>query len=63
MAGKLSGSQAIEQPASALRTRQGPSADDWERLRPIIRQLYIVEDGLLKDVISTMARVYGHKAS
>lgn len=42
---------------------QGPTADSWERLRPIIRTLYIDEDRTLRDVMSIMAGVYGHKAT
>ena len=47
----------------ASTTRQGPSAEDWEHLRPIIRGLYIDEDRTLKDVMSIMANEHDHKAS
>lgn len=48
---------------SALQTTHGPSADDWERLRPVIRRLYIDEGHTLKDVMNIMADKYGHKAT
>lgn len=44
-------------------TKQGPSADDWERLRPIIKTLYIEEDRTLNDVKNIMADEYGHNAT
>jgi hypothetical protein len=47
----------------ASTTRQGPSAEDWKRLRPIIKGLYIDEDRTLKDVMNIMATEHGHKAT
>lgn len=41
-------------------TTEGPSANDWDSLRPVIKRLYIDEDRTLNNVISTMARDYGH---
>jgi hypothetical protein len=49
------------QPAST--TKQGPSAEDWDRVRPIIKGLYIDEDCTLKDVMKIMAYQHGHKAT
>lgn len=48
---------------SALQTTQGPSAEDWERVRPIIRRLYIEEGRTLNDVMDILANEYGHKAT
>jgi hypothetical protein len=55
--------QAGEQSEFVLNTRQGPSPNDWERLKSTIKQLYIGEGRLLRDVIPTMARLHSHKAS
>ncbi|MCJ1417927.1 hypothetical protein MMC32_004272 [Xylographa parallela] len=41
----------------------GPPAEDWDRLRPIIRSLYIDEKRILKDVIEVMTAKYNHKAT
>jgi hypothetical protein len=54
---------ACEPTTSVLRTSQGPSEDAWSCLRPIIRKLYIEEDRTLTDVMTTMAEIYGHKAT
>jgi len=39
------------------------SKSEWERIRPIIRRLYVDEDKTLKEVMAIMARDYGHQAS
>lgn len=49
------------QPASI--TKQGPSAADWDRVRPIIKGLYIDEARTLKVVMRIMADQHGHKAT
>lgn len=41
--------------------KQGPSNDDWERLRPVIESLYIDENRTLKDVIRIMTNEHSHK--
>lgn len=41
----------------------GPSIDDWERLRPIIKRLYIDEGLTLERVMNTMLLDYGHKGT
>ena len=48
---------------SALQTTQWPSAGDWERLQPVIRQLYIEEGRTLNDIMNIMLNEYGHKAT
>ena len=40
-----------------------PSAEDWTRNRVLIKRLYIDEDRTLKDVIATMEREHGYKAT
>ncbi len=40
-----------------------PSRTDWDRLRPIIKRLYVDEDKKLADVMAIMARDYGHRAT
>lgn len=47
----------------ASETKQGPSNDDWERLRPVIESLYIDENRTLKDVMKIMADNHGHKGT
>ena len=49
--------------APATRLSQGPSVQDWERLRPVITRLYIDEDRTLVNVMNTMAINYGHKGT
>jgi hypothetical protein len=44
-------------------TKQGPSNDDWERLRPDIERLYIDENRTLEDVMRIMTDEYGHKGT
>jgi hypothetical protein len=44
-------------------TRGYSSRSEWDRVRPIIKRLYVDEDKTLKDVITIMARDYGHQAS
>ena len=39
------------------------SLQDWERVRPVIRQLYVEEDRTLKEVMGIMATKYGHRAT
>jgi hypothetical protein len=48
---------------SVSRTTGGPSPADWERVRPLIKHLYVEEDRTLSDVMSIMARDHGHKAT
>lgn len=42
-------------------TKEGPSNDDWERLRPDIERLYIDENRTLEEVMRIMADEHGHK--
>jgi Clr5 domain len=56
-------SQEDERFGVDLKTKQGPSADDWERFRPIIKGLYVDEDLALVEVIKILADEHGHKAS
>ena len=42
-------------------TKQGPSNDDWERLRPVIESLYVDKNRTLKDLMRIMTDDYGHK--
>lgn len=46
-----------------LAAKQGPSPADWERVRPLLKSLYIDEDRTLNDVISIMASEHDHKAT
>ncbi len=39
------------------------SPSEWNRVRPIIKRLYVDEDKTLKEVMTIMARDYGHHAS
>jgi hypothetical protein len=48
---------------TAARLSQGPSVEDWERLRLVITRLYIDEDRTLANVMNTMALNYGHKGT
>jgi hypothetical protein len=43
--------------------QQHPIADDWDRLRPIIKRLYIDEDLTLDKVMNIMLFNYGHKGT
>lgn len=56
-------SQEHQRLAVDLKPKHSPSADDWERLRPIIKRLYVDNDLALVKVIKTMADEHGHKAS
>ncbi|KAF8859252.1 hypothetical protein BDZ45DRAFT_742491 [Acephala macrosclerotiorum] len=40
-----------------------PTAEDWERHRPIIKRLYVDESKKLKEVANIMASQYGHNAT
>jgi hypothetical protein len=57
------GPQARHTYHSALTAGHGPSTEDWDRLRPIIRSLYIEENRILNDVIKVMTAKYNHKAT
>jgi hypothetical protein len=43
--------------------QQYPVADDWDRLQPIIKRLYIDEDLTLDKVMNVMLFDYGHKGT
>ncbi|MCJ1433830.1 hypothetical protein MMC27_003195 [Xylographa pallens] len=47
----------------ALTAGHGPSTEDWNRLRPVIRSLYIDEKRILSDFIEVMTAKYNHKAT
>ena len=40
----------------------GPTHDDWEHYRPLIKQLYVDEGKTLKEVMAIMKQ-NGHKAT
>ena len=43
--------------------KSSPEQDIWENIRPTIKRLYLDEDKTLKDVMATMQRDFGHKAT
>ncbi|PMD21762.1 hypothetical protein NA56DRAFT_748734 [Hyaloscypha hepaticicola] len=51
-------SQAVIAPSKAA-----PTAEDWERHRPLIKSLYVDERMKLKDVVSIMSTQHGHNAT
>ncbi|PMD39544.1 hypothetical protein L207DRAFT_428284, partial [Hyaloscypha variabilis F] len=53
------GTQAVAAPSSL----KCPSLSEWERVRPLIKQLYVDEDRTLKEVMDTLVRDHGHKAT
>jgi hypothetical protein len=53
------GTQAVAAPLS----RKSPSQSAWERVRPLIKQLYVDEDRTLKEVMDTLVRDHGHTAT
>jgi hypothetical protein len=53
-------SMAYESPKAA--PVRGPTRDDWERCRPLLKRLYIDEGKKLKDVMAIMTQ-YGHSAT
>jgi CBS domain-containing protein len=52
-----------EASASDFRTRQGPSANDWERVKSVIKGLYLDQGHSLKDVMRIMAENHNHRAT
>jgi hypothetical protein len=44
-------------------TKQGPSNDDWERLRHVIESLYIDENRTLENVMRIMTDEHSHKGT
>ncbi|KUJ14540.1 uncharacterized protein LY89DRAFT_736571 [Mollisia scopiformis] len=50
------------QAKAARASKAGPSNDDWERHRPLIRRLYVDEKKKLKEVATIMAQ-QGHNAT
>jgi Clr5 domain len=36
---------------------------EWDRLRPVIKRLYVDEDRTLNEVMTIMARDHGHRAT
>ncbi len=53
---ELAAPQHVEMPPL-----KGPSQADWERHRPLIKQLYVDECMKLKEIMPLMLQ-YGHKA-
>lgn len=49
--------------ASAASALAYATRSEWDRVRPIIKRLYVDEDKTLKEVMVIMARDYGHQAS
>lgn len=48
--------------AAASRSKWA-SLEDWEKVKPLIRQMYVEEDRTLKHVMAIMASKYGHHAT
>jgi Clr5 domain len=44
-------------------SRAGPTAEDWERYRPLIKRLYVDERMKLKEVVAVMSSQHGHHAT
>ena len=54
----------VEQKAvPATSSSQYASRSEWNRVRPLIKLLYVDEDKTLKEVMGIMARDYGHQAT
>jgi hypothetical protein len=47
----------------ATSSRATPTAQDWERHRPLIKLLYVDEKMKLKEVVDFMASQHGHIAT
>lgn len=46
-----------------MSAESGPSATDWEDMRPIIKTLYLDKDWPLGEVMAAVESIYGFKAS
>jgi hypothetical protein len=44
-------------------SKDTPTAEDWERHRPLIKSLYVDEKKKLMDVVSIMSSQHGHNAT
>ena len=42
---------------------QGPNTAEWERIKPIVQRLYVVEKRLLRDVVNILDQHYGFRAT
>jgi hypothetical protein len=51
----------VHEPLEAVPLK-GPTRDDWERYRPLIKRLYVDESRKLKEVVAIMKQ-YGHIAT
>jgi len=49
--------------ASKASSSKWASLHDWERVKPLIKQLYVEEDRTLKDVMAIMSSKHGHYAT
>jgi len=50
-------------PGASKASSKWASLQDWEKFKPLIKQLYVEEDRTLKDVMAIMASKYGHRAT
>jgi hypothetical protein len=50
-------------PTAALRTIVPKTAADWEPWRPILQELYMRQNRILRDIITIMETAYGLKAT
>jgi hypothetical protein len=46
-----------------LSERAGPSAEEWERVKPVVRRLYREEKRPLRDVVVILDRDFGFRAT
>jgi hypothetical protein len=42
---------------------QGPNPAEWERIKPILQRLYVVEKRPLRDVVNILDRQHGFRAT
>ena len=49
--------------ASKASASKWASLEDWERVKFLIRKLYVEEDRTLKEVMAIMSSKYGHNAT
>ena len=42
---------------------QGPNPAEWERIKPVVQHLYVVEKRLLRDVVNIIDKHHGFRAT
>jgi hypothetical protein len=60
---RASGHPAIVPTVSERAQSQGPNQAEWERIKPILQRLYVVENRPLRDVVNILDQHHGFRAT